>query len=206
MVHNNLSHILMALKSPLPFEDVKAFQLARQQAVDELREHGWLTDGTLRGRDLRGLSFTGMDLSGADLRDTTLNHTDFVHANLSNATLTGANLRSCSLYGATLCGVDFTHTDLEHANLTNADLRDSMFAGTRLRYAVFNNVYLGNTTFRDVALDTVIHLHLVRWNGVPGWLDENTLLASPNLPHEFLQAMGWEDAEIAAFKGTFAWG
>ena len=102
------------------------------EAVRQLRERGWLIDGTLRGAYLNHANLTGIDLNCADLKNADLSHTiltdttlDF--ADMENINLIGAKLNEASLIGAKLvdsrmgwaelCGAKFGH-----ANLTNAKM------------------------------------------------------------------------------------
>lgn len=67
------------------------------QAVEELRVLGYLSDGSLHGRDLRGAHLQDANLYEADLRD---------------ADLRNAILRNADLYGANLAGVQVTDEQL----------------------------------------------------------------------------------------------
>jgi len=70
-------------------------------AANELRRHGWLTDGSLTGADLRKDG-----LSEADLHEANLSRADLSRANLSEAILSGATVtpfrlaQAASLTGA----------------------------------------------------------------------------------------------------------
>lgn len=63
------------------------------QAVEQLREEGWLSDGTLRNVDLRAANLRNADLNGANLEQVDLRFADLRGANLFQANLRGADLR-----------------------------------------------------------------------------------------------------------------
>ncbi|MBN8638349.1 MAG: pentapeptide repeat-containing protein [Anaerolineae bacterium] len=75
-----------------------------KRAAEELRERGWLLDGTL----------LGVNLSEADLHD----------ANLTDANLRGVSLRRANLQNVVLRGADLRDADLEDADLSNAVLEN----------------------------------------------------------------------------------
>ena len=88
--------------------------------VQDLRERGWLVDGTLHGAILDRVNWRRADLSGADFAGASLNRSD-----LSGTDLTGANL----------AGSDLTAADLSGANLQDADLTESIVA-----FTLFTNI------------------------------------------------------------------
>lgn len=98
---------------------------AALRAIDELRQQGWLTDGSLREADLHGANLHGADLHGAVLRN----------ANLNRANLTRANLRDAFLMSATIRYADLTDTLLNEAVLIDANMHGSVLHGTVLREA-----------------------------------------------------------------------
>jgi len=102
------------------------------EAVEELRERGWLSGNTLEGKgfqcaDLRGADLRGANLRGVDLRMANLQKADLSGADLQGARLNRANLRITDLSGANLQGVDLFNTDLELAN----NLSDEQLAQAR---------------------------------------------------------------------------
>jgi hypothetical protein len=102
--------------------DVNSVAIA---AVEELRQLGWLYDGTLRGVDFMGANLQGADLSKADLRDT----------NFSDANLQGANLIAADLQGAHLHGINLKKALLEEANLQRAGLVSGNLQQAEMREA-----------------------------------------------------------------------
>jgi uncharacterized protein YjbI with pentapeptide repeats len=114
-------------------------------AVRELRNRGWLENGSLRGKvftkaNLQGVDLTRADLQGSKLNWANLKEADLTYANLQGADLGGthfekasddaaraatfwdANLRDAILRQATLFGVNFGRADLRGAKLNDAKL------------------------------------------------------------------------------------
>lgn len=79
-------------------------------AIEEMRAHGWLIDGTLRGANLvhanlqagylRYAVLPEVNLHRANLQKTRLGKTDLSGANLTDANLEGADLDEAGLQGA----------------------------------------------------------------------------------------------------------
>ncbi len=95
---------------------------AALQAVDELRKHGWLTDGSLRHADLRSARLQGADLQNANLMDVNLWNADLSEANLLRVNLQSANLHSANLYKSVLFGANLRAANLHETNLCSAGL------------------------------------------------------------------------------------
>ncbi|MFB0536997.1 MAG: pentapeptide repeat-containing protein [Anaerolineae bacterium] len=91
-------------------------------AVEELRRHGWLTDGSLRGADLTGANLQGADLTETNLQGIDLRLADLRGADLSGANLQGADLRLAKLQDAILADADLRGADLRWAKLQGASL------------------------------------------------------------------------------------
>lgn len=98
------------------------------QAVEELRAHGWLSQGMLAGRSLRCANLRGADLHKADLQAVDLSQAhlewaDLSLANLQDAKLVMVDLRGADLSMANLCGADLSMANLNGAlNLTEQQL------------------------------------------------------------------------------------
>jgi uncharacterized protein YjbI with pentapeptide repeats len=107
-----LIDLLRKLRSP---QNVRAVQ-----AVEELRTHGWLCDGSLKNMIL-----CHVHLQGADLADANLVGVDFHQAHLQHSKLNGADLSGARLTRANLQGADLAGVRLEGADLFKADLRES---------------------------------------------------------------------------------
>ena len=107
-------HIISKLRSP---ENKRVLE-----AVEELRAHGQLSDGTLKNivlihAHLEGADLIKVNLEGAELWKANLKGAELLEANLKNAELIRANLQGADLTRANLNGVDFWKTDLKGAKL-----------------------------------------------------------------------------------------
>lgn len=122
-------------------------------AVEELRQEGWLTDGSLEGADLEGANLKEADLwhahlKEADLVGAHLERADLVDANLEEARLVGAHLEEANLGGANLEGTNLRLAHLKEANLRLANLRGAFLraanlGGAFLRAANLEEAFLG---------------------------------------------------------------
>jgi len=146
------------------------------RAVRELRENGWLIDGSLEDAylgeanlkdanlmqaNLRGALLWRANLEGADLSRTNLNGTDsastnlkganfwrasLVDANFSTANFEGALLWEANLEGVNLCGANLKDANLDKTNLSHAYLQEANLEGTNLWDADFSGVQYDNRT------------------------------------------------------------
>ena len=89
-------------------------------AIEKLRQRGWLTDGSLANANLRYVHIQGANLHGADLRKSNLNMADMRWADLSQANLAGARLTKVNLYQANLEGANLDGVCLMECNLQGA--------------------------------------------------------------------------------------
>lgn len=90
------------------------------RAAYELRERGWLMDGSLENANLFQADLTGVNLANADLCHANLQEVLLINAELQNANLSETDLRGANLTGA---------------NLQNANLRDSNVTPEQLAQA-----------------------------------------------------------------------
>ena len=102
------------------------------RALEELRAHGWLYDGSLQYADLSRCSLDGAILTQVDFADADLSLASLQRADLSLAILQGTDLTSTDLTEACLQGAD-----LREANLVLANLQDANLSSTNLQGAVF---------------------------------------------------------------------
>lgn len=87
------------------------------QAVDELRELGWLTDGSLHGIGLCKANLQGANLANANLCCVGLHQADLEWSNLSGAQLQAAKLSLCNLSSSNLKNANLDSTDFFKVNL-----------------------------------------------------------------------------------------
>jgi len=106
-------HIISKLRSP---ENKRVLE-----AVEELRAHGQLSDGTLKK-----IALIHAHLEGADLMKANLEGVDFHQAHMEFADLSSANLIGTKLVRATLKGANFSKTNLTGADLFKANLVDAI--------------------------------------------------------------------------------
>ena len=122
------------------------------RALKELRENGWVEDGSLSGIDLSRANLRKLDLSKANLKGTNLSKADLTLANLNGACLDGAilnevTLLSADLKDATLVQAQLRNSNIRNANLNgtnfeNADMIDSDLQGAEARNACFKGAKL----------------------------------------------------------------
>jgi len=117
------------------------------EAVRQLRQNGWLTDGSLRGVNLKEANLENADLEGANLQGVIL-----CKANLQSAKLSKANLRHADLYEARLHKASLEEADLQGARLEEADLSDTDFRGADLECANLRIANLQNAILREADL------------------------------------------------------
>lgn len=138
-------------------------------AVIELRETGWLTDGSLISVDLREANLSGAALSGAELRgaefhNADLSGADLHEANLQNVNLTNANLREADFDAADLRDTYLIKSDMIHAYLGNTNLRRANLFDANLTNADLHHCNLTNADLTDANL-TDANLHGANFNG-----------------------------------------
>lgn len=125
------------------------------RAVQELKDNGWLYDGSLARKrfhymraivpedinkpsganlrranlssaDLRSVEFFDANLQGADLSRAILQGANLEGAYLEEATLVEANLENANLNSANMENAGLIHANLRGANLWGANLQDSV--------------------------------------------------------------------------------
>jgi hypothetical protein len=102
------------------------------RAVDELRAHGWLHDGSLVHADLKYGNLTDANLADADLREAYLSFATLHRADLRGAKLNAAILRQADLREALLLNADLGDAKLLDANLANAKMQGASLKGAVL--------------------------------------------------------------------------
>jgi uncharacterized protein YjbI with pentapeptide repeats len=141
-------------------------------AVEELRRHSWLTDGSLQGANLGGAKLQrahlawarlqrayleaaelqGADLYGAELQGTFLALAKLQGADLSEANLQKAILTRTNLQGALLIRASSQEANLSDANLQEADLGSVNLFRADLARANLQGAYLGEANLQKVNL------------------------------------------------------
>jgi hypothetical protein len=188
------------------------------QAVDILREKGWLTDGSLREANLSDANLQKADLSMADLRDvnlgeakmnlsslveTNLSGADLSNARLSEVSLTNAKLHDANLQGVDLDGAELGYADLSGANLQGVILQGVILEGANLEGTDLSNAIVGWTFFANVDLSVVKGLETVNHFG-PSEISISTLYKSEGkIPEVFLRGCGVPEDFIEFNRGMF---
>jgi len=129
-----------------------------RRAAEELRAHGWLTDGTLQECDLRVANLEEAKLWDADLQGVNLQWAKLKKANLNGAVLAGANLTQANLQAARMRGSDARGANLFEARLYRVNFHDALlcqcdFEGAHLEGARFENADLRGAKFDGAILD-----------------------------------------------------
>ena len=153
------------------------------EAVRQLRQRGWLKDGTTMGAylvganledadlfiahlefadlskaHLAGAFLEGADLAGAYLEGADLAGAVLIDAHLAGAYLVGANLEDAALSMAHLAWADLTGANLKRANLGEADL-----AGAHLKGADLAGAYLGEANLAGADLHVATYSDETVW-------------------------------------------
>jgi uncharacterized protein YjbI with pentapeptide repeats len=104
------------------------------EAVEELRERGWLYDGRLVGGYMPWWNFRATNLQSADLSGAYLKGAAFGarYDPQGQLVMPAANLRAVDLSGANLQEVDLREVDLRGANFADADLRGAVLLDANL--------------------------------------------------------------------------
>lgn len=123
-----------------------------EMAITELRQRGWLEDGSLANALL-----TEANLEDADLTQANLRHADLKKANLSGAVLQGAILAEAYMIHANLDGADLTEANLCGAWLYSAEFGRAILVATDLSDAHLNGRDLSGT---DMVRVKAVHAKL----------------------------------------------
>ena len=91
-------------------------ELARS-AIEEMRSHGVLGSGSLKGCSFRGARLAGASLEGALLAECDFSGADLRGAQLIHSKLTGAKLDESELDDANMCWADLSHAEISESQL-----------------------------------------------------------------------------------------
>ena len=140
-------------------------------AIIELRNRGWLYDGSLRGADLWEANLSGANLDyanlsesdltranldGAQLIDADLSRELLLEASLIGTRLSGANLSGSGLRGAKLRTAFLDRTDLSGADLAYGDLSGANLRETDLSGAYLHEAKLGGAVLKEAVLSGAV--------------------------------------------------
>lgn len=111
------------------------------RAVEELRAHNWLTNGSLQRAWLMRANLQQANLCLANLKDVNL-----MEANLRAALLSSSNLERALLQDANLSFARITESNLEGTNLSGANLQAAALFGSNLSAADLSFTNLHGST------------------------------------------------------------
>lgn len=149
----HLQRVIREMRSPNADEGARA--------VDEARERGFLTDGSLSGVNLSGANlskfglfranlsktnFYGTNLSEARLWESNLSGTQMDLANLNGALLFNSDLSEAVLFGANLRKSQLFNANLSKALLYGADLKGANLCLANLSGAKLKGAHFDETT------------------------------------------------------------
>jgi uncharacterized protein YjbI with pentapeptide repeats len=137
-------------------------ELARL-AVDELRAHGWLEDGSLCRETFRYAKLSMASLISANLARTNFTNAEFQNADIKWANLHGATLNNAHFENSLLIGTDLSNSHLKHASLKGAYLIETKLQYAELMDADFTGsilwgVNLSNAEITDIQLKKALML------------------------------------------------
>jgi|GEM_PF-1559993 len=138
-IQNRKSDLILQMSSP-----DNAFAI---EAVRQLRDEGWLFDGTLHNANLSVANLQGANLKFANLRNVNLSRANLLDANLEQANLQDANLERANLQDvlfqfANLKGAILLQANLEVAFLRDANLEDVILVNSNLQNTMLERVNL----------------------------------------------------------------
>lgn len=118
-----------------------------ENTINELRRHGWLTDGSLQEATLQSANLKRVNLHMADLRKA-----DFLQAQLMEAVLNYAKLQGARLVEAQMHQCELQWAKLQGANLNGADLEEANMYCADLQYANLTGANLSSANLREANL------------------------------------------------------
>jgi|GEM_PF-681471 len=174
--------------------NVPSFAVA---AAEDLRRHGWLTDGSLRGASLMTADLHGAPLAHAHMPEANLSDANLAQADLGRAVLTEASLDGATLQGAYLLAADLQRASLVGAKLGGADLREANLDGAELVLADLSHARLSRASLRQTVLSTAdlrgANLQQADLRDVYG---RQVDLCGADLQGALLQGARFEDAQL----------
>jgi hypothetical protein len=112
------------------------------RAVYELRQRGWLMDGTLENVNLHYADLTAANLSNANL----------CHADIQDAQLARAELQNADLSETDMHGTNLAEANLQNANLLNSNVTTKQLAQA---YSLENAILPDGTINQTQRLDSL---------------------------------------------------
>ncbi|MBZ0306544.1 MAG: pentapeptide repeat-containing protein [Anaerolineae bacterium] len=141
-----------AFKSRLIREMGSRDNATTMRAVEELRAHGWLYDGSLRGANLARANLQQSQLSNANLQEANLAVVNLQQAYLDEATLQQAQLWNAKLQKAKLNRANLHQAKLRQANLQQVELRQANLHQAKLTEANLHRAELWSANLQQTGL------------------------------------------------------
>lgn len=141
-----------ALKSRLIREMGSRDNATTMRAVEELRAHGWLFDGSLQKAGLFRANLQGAELWQANLQQAYLRDANLQGVGLQRANLQQADLRDANLQRARLEGINLQQAKLGKTNLQQADLSETNLQQADLRYSNLQQAWLNRSDLQEAKL------------------------------------------------------
>lgn len=145
------------------------------RAVEDLRRHGWLYDGSLNGANLFRANLKGASLWNANLAGANLFFAELEGASLFYADMEGANLSDANLKASPLGGANLKNANLFQANLEGALLQSANLKGAELLHANLHGAEFGHLEIEGLNQENTILPNGDTWH--PGY--DMTIFTNP---------------------------
>lgn len=96
----------------------------RREALNELRNGGWLQKGYLRDEKFSDWDFTQLDWSDANLDGVQFERVNLTECNFDRASLKGASLREATLKNSSFCAANLRDADMQFAKCAETVIFD----------------------------------------------------------------------------------
>ncbi|RUT71733.1 pentapeptide repeat-containing protein [Flavobacterium cupreum] len=118
------------------------------RALKEIKELGYLVDGTLNGADLSSANLEGLDFTGANLQNV-----NFSKARLTNSIFKGVQFEGVRLDGAEARQCNFERSVFNNVSLKGSNLYSAIFIGCQISNADFLKAKIEQTEFIDSKIE-----------------------------------------------------
>ncbi|MFC1961176.1 pentapeptide repeat-containing protein [Chloroflexota bacterium] len=141
------------LKAQLIMQMGSAVYAVAIHAVEQLRQHKWIDDGSLQGKDFWKANLQGAELDGANLKDSS-----FPAANLRQVRLADCNMQNVWASATNFQEAKLWRSNLQQANLAESDFQGAELVGANLQGARLSLANLQGTNLNLVKYDSNIVL------------------------------------------------
>lgn len=137
------------------------------RAIEELRRHDWLTDGTLNNFQIENANMTAVDLSHANIKQIRL-----VGVTGTAARFYGSDMEECGIIGSIFNNAQFSGAKLANAKLQFNEFKGADFGQADLRGVNFSYSDLTGAKFKIYVWTKASN----RWAWQHAMFDETTIL------------------------------